>query len=397
MKVPAAVSEGRWLTGDRARAYARIFLVVTLIIALGWVLASRNGVDTTGKPLGTDFLGFYAASSLTREGHPERAYNVVAHSDAGQAVFPSADCCTPPFLYPPSFLLIALPFAWMPYFAALSLWLALTGLAYGLTVRRIGDGSLSMVPIFAFPAVIIEIGHGQTGFLTTALLGFGLLELDRRPLWAGVLLGGLAFKPQLAVLLPFALAFSGRWRVFIAAGVAGFAFTFISLAVFGIATWQGFFNSLPLARAMLVNSLVDPAKLQSAYAAVRVLGGSNGLGWVVQAVVATGAMIAVFYTARLRRSPGADIAAIPAAALLATPYVFDYDLTALSIPLAWLFREGSRTGFHPWEKSILALAFVLPQISRSLASWGKLPLAPLIIAALLVAVLRRSSAIGARD
>jgi alpha-1,2-mannosyltransferase len=397
MTVLGALSEGRWLTADRARAYARIFLIVTLVIALGWILASRNGVDKMGKPLGTDFLGFYAASSLTNAGHPERAYEVVAHSAVGQAVFPSAACCTPPFLYPPPFLLITQPFAWMPYFVALGLWLALTGLAYALAIRRIGEGSLSLVPLFAFPAVIIEIGHGQTGFLTAALLGFGLLELDRRPRWAGVLLGALAFKPHFAVLLPFALAFSGRWRAFIATGLSGIGFTLISLAVFGISTWQAFFDSLPLARAMLVDSLVEPAKLQSAYAAVRVLGGSNELGWVVQAVAATGAMIAVFYTARLRRSPGADIAAIPAAAILATPYVFDYDLTALAIPLAWLFREGSRTGFRPWEKAILALGFILPMISRSLATWGKLPLAPLIIAAVTVAVVRRSSTIGARD
>ncbi len=41
----------------------------------------------------------------------------------------------------------------------------------------------------AFPAVLINVGHGQNGFLTAALLGGALVVLDRRPLFAGILFG----------------------------------------------------------------------------------------------------------------------------------------------------------------------------------------------------------------
>lgn len=48
----------------------------------------------------------------------------------------------------------------------------------------------------AFPAVLINIRHGQNGFLTAALLGGALAVLERRPLLAGILFGLLAYKPR---------------------------------------------------------------------------------------------------------------------------------------------------------------------------------------------------------
>ena len=77
------------------------------------------------------------------------------------------------------------------------------------------------------------------------------------------------------------------------------------------------------------------------------------------------------------------------AALLASPYLLDYDLVLLAIPLAWMAREGVRTGFRPWEKLALLAGFVLPVVSRTIASGLGLPLAPLVIGALFVLVLRR--------
>jgi hypothetical protein len=62
----------------------------------------------------------------------------------------------------------------------------------------------------------------------------------------------------------------------------------------------------------------------------------------------------------------------------------------LGVPLAWVARDSLRTGFLPWEKIILAIAFVLPLASRSIATYAGVPLAPLVIAAVFVLVLRRA-------
>ena len=64
----------------------------------------------------------------------------------------------------------------------------------------------------AFPAVFINLGHGQNGFLTAGLLGAALLSLPRRPLLSGILFGLLAYKPQFGLLIPVALLVAGQWR-----------------------------------------------------------------------------------------------------------------------------------------------------------------------------------------
>ena len=60
--------------------------------------------------------------------------------------------------------------------------------------------------------MLINIGHGQNGFLTAALLGGALVVLDRRPILAGILIGLLVYKPQYGLMIPIVLAVSGRWR-----------------------------------------------------------------------------------------------------------------------------------------------------------------------------------------
>ena len=78
------------------------------------------------------------------------------------------------------------------------------------------------------------------------------------------------------------------------------------------------------------------------------------------------------------------------AALLATPFLLDYDLVLLAVPLAWLAREGLRTGFLPWEKIGLMAGFVLPALSRSFATGLGLPFAPAVLSAVLFLIIRRA-------
>jgi len=94
-----------------------------------------------------------------------------------------------------------------------------------------------------------------------------------------------------------------------------------------------------------------------------------------------------------RRAPrgGAEGPAMIVAALLCSPYLLDYDLILLAVPLAWLLRQGARTGFLDWEKTVMAAAFILPLFSRTLATLARAPIAPLVVGALFVVLLRRGA------
>ena len=57
--------------------------------------------------------------------------------------------------------------------------------------------------------------------------------------------------------------------------------------------------------------------------------------------------------------------------------------------MAWLFREAMRTGFLPYEKTVLLAAFILPLLARPLAMAAHIPLGPIVILALFSIMARR--------
>ena len=387
-RAATALGDCAWLDAGRARAYARILLAVTLVGAAGWIALSPGGVDREGKPIGTDFVSFYAASRLALDGSPELAYDVGAHWAAQKALFGPKLGYTA-FFYPPPALLICLPLALTTYFWSLAAWLAATGYAFYRVLRGYLP-SLDPVAFLAFPAVFVNAAHGQNGFLSAALIGGGLLAMDTNPALAGVLFGAMAFKPHLALAIPFALVFSRRWTTLIAGAATAAAFSAASLAAFGAPTWQGFFAAGGLARSALENNLVGDEKMQSVFAAVRLMHGSLALAWGAQIATALAAVAALWRLERRAFRAAGEPAVIVCAGLLASPFLLDYDLTLLAIPLVCLFRDGLERGFLPFEKAALMLGFALPLISRAAAGAVGVPLAPLTIAALFALSMHRA-------
>jgi len=387
--VLAALRDAEWLNGMRARVYPRLLLAASVGLALIWIVAARSGVDLAGKPLGTDFLSFFAASELTLQGRAGEAYDVSAHWAAQKAVFGPAVGYSA-FFYPPPYLFVCLPLALAPYFGALIVWLAATGAAYWRVLRAWAGPRFEAAALLAFPAILVNAGHGQNGFLSAALIGAGALQLERRPIVAGLLFGGLVYKPQLALMIPIALIASRRWTTFAAAAVAAMTLCAAAYLVWGEPVWRGFLDASPLARAALERHLVGDEKMQSVFAAVRLLHGPLALAYCAQGLTALAAAAALFWLQRRDfRGPG-EAAALVAATLLASPFLLDYDLTLLALPLAYLARQGLERGFAPFEKSVLVLAYLLPLASRILAGGLDLPVAaPTIAATLYFVVCRR--------
>ena len=402
------LKSGRFFDAGRARIYAGLMAGLTAAIAIGWIALSRHGIDPTGKPLGTDFVSFYAASKIALDGAAADAWSIARHGLEEERLFPGERDYTA-FFYPPVFLLVCLPLALMPYLMALGVWLAATGAAAIAVLRRLGRGAdgrarIGLAAMLGFPAVFVNAGHGQNAYLSTALFGGGVLLLDRRPILAGALLGGLVFKPHLAIVLPFALAASGRWRTFFACGASALGLVGVSALLFGLDAWRGFFATSAVARATLEQGLVEPAKMQSVFAAVRLVGGSVAAGYGLQAMVAL--VVILTLTRALRRAAMAgsragarrgetEGAATAAAALLASPFLLDYDLMLLAIPLVVLARTGLERGFRSWEIVVLLAAYILPLVSRSIGLALHMPLGPAVVLAVFVLAVGRIDPAGA--
>jgi alpha-1,2-mannosyltransferase len=387
-KLTVALRDADWLNDERAVGYCRILSAMLAALSLAWVVMSKGGIDVTGKPLGTDFMSFWAASRLAFDGMTAAPWNIPAHHAAQTAVF-GRDVGYAAFFYPPTFLLICWPLALLPYFPALLAWLAVTGAAYVRIVRAFAGDRLGVLPVLAFPAVFINAGHGQNGFLSAALLGGGALMLNSRPILAGLCLGSLVYKPHLGLVIPVALIAAHRWQVFTAAAASAVGTCALSYAAFGEPSWLAFLELTAMARQTLEQGIVGDAKMQSVFATIRLLGGSLTAAYALQVILAVGICAAIFQLQRRAYRCAAEGPVLVAAALLVSPFLLDYDLTLLAIPLAWCASEGLRTGFRPYEKTILLAGFVLPLFSRSVATSLGLPLAPLVLIAVFTIVWRR--------
>ena len=383
-----------WLTATRARDYARMLMGMMLIAVVVWVgwAAVHQGLDPLGKPLGADFPSFWAASRLALDQMPTSAYDEPIHWAVQRAAFSGAPVGYSAFFYPPPYLLACLPLALLPYLPALGAWTLATGASLMAAIRTLTPDRGAALGLAAYPAVFSNLAHGQNAFLTTGLFAASLLGAQARPVLSGLLLGLLVIKPHLALVVPVALLAAGRWRMITAAALSSIAACLAAWLVFGDETWLAFLQASPIARQALEQNLVGDAKMQSLFAAVRLMGGPVPLAWTLQIALSLGVIGALAHLVRKTRNVTAQAAMTACAALLASPFLLDYDLMLAALPLLWLLREGRRTGFRPWEKTVMLAAFVLPLVSRLLAGNLHLPTAPLVLAALFAVVVRRAAA-----
>ena len=165
----------------------------------------------------------------------------------------------------------------------------------------------------------------------------------------------------------------------------------MSLAIFGAQTWQAFFASIAFTRQVVLEQGGSGfEKLQSAFAAARLWGFSVATAYALQAATSLIAALAVIWIWRRTANFELHAAALATAVLLTTPYMMDYDLVILALPIAWIALEGRRTSFLTWEKSLLAFVWTLPLFARSLAGHALIPVAPLAMLLLLADIARRA-------
>jgi alpha-1,2-mannosyltransferase len=375
---------------SRVLAYGGIALAIELVLFVFLIAGTHGFIVPLQQPTTTDFASFYAAGSLADAGTPALAYDQVAHYAAEQRA--TAPGITYQFFYyPPIFLILCAALARLPYLAAFIVFEAATLLLYLTVAHKIlrEDHGAMIAPLLAFPSVFWTLGLGQNAFLTAALFGAALLLVDRRPIMSGILFGLLAYKPHFGLLIPVALAASGRWRSFGAAAGSAAALVLVSLLWFGMDTWRDYLTLAIGSPATYENGRIDFAGFVSPFGAARLLDVSPVAAYVFQGVATCLAAWFVAFVWRRDLSLPLRAATLAAATLAAMPVVLLYDLMTAAIAALWLIRAGRAQGFLPWEKAGLAALFLVPLFSRDLGAASHLPLAPLALMALLALIVAR--------
>ena len=292
------------------------------------------------------------------------------------------------WLYPPTFLLMVLPFSFLPYFVALAIWLISTFSIYFGAIRRIAPSPQTFWLTLAFPGTFQNFIHAQNGFLSAALFGWGLFLVDRFPFWGGTLLGLLAYKPQLAALVPVALIAGRRWKALAGAGFSASVFALASILILGKDVWAAFLHNIPFAKKLAESGALPIFKMGTVFNAALLAGASFEVAHILQAIIMVAVAAVVFGVWWQDVSLPIRGAVLVLGTLLFTPYALPYEFVLLALPLAWLGWEGHTKGWLPAEQPLLLLGWLLP-LFIPLLGLTHLQLTPLILVALMVMALRR--------
>jgi hypothetical protein len=169
----------------------------------------------------------------------------------------------------------------------------------------------------------------------------------KRSVAAGLALSVLAIKPQLALLVPVCLLFSGHARIFVAWLVATVVMVFVAIAMLGPEGLLRYRDVLALA------SQWEPTRRYA-------IDGPLGTGphvYVIQAIVVA---VAVFASWRQRNGDVARPIAIGlVASLLFTPYVGFQDF-AMLVMAGWL---TIRSGASSIQVAVMVIGYALIELA----------------------------------
>jgi hypothetical protein len=366
--------------------------------AIAWaqrtLALARNGwVDENAMPFGGDFVTFWAASRLALEGRALEAFDSDVFFAVQDAPLPGNAAH---FLwnYPPTFHLFVLPLGLVDVVTATWLWWLIGIPLYLAALWRVCPRTETLVLGLASSATLLNLAHGQNGFLLTAIFVGGMaLVLRDRPVLGGLLLGCLAIKPHFGVLLPIALAFGRRPRAFAATAVSLGAWCAVSTAVFGLEYWSVFLSNLSIVGQAIDTGDLAAEKLVTPYVFARTAGLTGVAGAIqVASTLLAGAAVAWAFT---RDRPWGATATLLVATTLCSPYLFDYDLVLIVGAAAFAAVDRRENGALTGEWAIWLVAGLLPIAFAPLATATGLQFGPVVTGVLLatcVAAVGRSSA-----
>ena len=338
--------------------------LAALALATIFVLCGAAAVFIAYKgSVAPDFLSFWAAGRMAAGGHAASVYDLALHHSAEARAIPGVSVL--PFPYPPFVLPLFVPFGMLPFWIGFAAWLGATAALYLLVTRRWIEARFAL----AQAAAAANFITGQNGFLTAGIFVGGTRQVASRPFLAGAILGLLAFKPQLAILLPVALIAGREWRA-IAGGIASsLVLLALGLILFGAASYSHFLAILPHFSRWLSAGRWPWGELASPFALLRWFGVPMAAALAVHACIALTAAAVTAWAWAFKSERRAEILA--AATLLVPPYLFTYDALLLTLPLAWLVRKRE----HRLESVGVCILALLPVIAYFRPFPNTIPLA----------------------
>jgi hypothetical protein len=369
----------------RARLLLFSSLGLSLVAPIVWWFYRPTGlsIDIGGHPFGVDFANIWAAPRIAAQHGVMILFDHDAYHDQAAAIF-GTNIMRMEWSYPPTMLLFATPLSLLPYYFVLIAW-TLGGFALyaAVVLHRVAPAARGVGLLFLLlaPASVVTIVVGQNSFFTAAIVLGGIVLLDRRPWLAGVLFGLLVVKPHLVLLVPVALVAVGAWRTIASAALTAGLLVAASAAIWGVDPWIAWWTKtcahvyLVLAQFEQFHTFMMP----SVFASARAIGLSPAAANIVQAVAALSVALTTLLIFRQTRDVALRALLLTSGAFLVSPYVFNYDMTAMTGALLWVML--SAVPASRLDALTFGAAWVLPA-----AIWYMRPLGADVWSLVIVAV-----------
>jgi Glycosyltransferase family 87 len=307
--------------------------VASLILIVGPVLLSAGGT------LGYDYHAY--ANAAERLLHGQALYDPSVNVAGGFAIY----------LYPPPFVLLALPFDLLAGGLEPGAWIAAMAAAFlvGAALLPVGREirwAIVLLGGLSWP-LAYSLKLGQVGPLLFLLFAAGWRWLDRPGRLGAAIALGTIVKLQPAILFGWA-ALTRRWRAIgIGLALLVIAALLATLAT-GLATWTDYVELL-----RRVSSPVTTAHNFTPGAIAFQLGASETVAAVIQ-LVSTAAVIAFTLWVAVSRPAEVSYLTVATASQLLSPLLWDHYAMLLLLPVAWLLEQ------RRWWAALIPLATATP-------------------------------------
>ncbi|MBS0640325.1 MAG: DUF2029 domain-containing protein [Proteobacteria bacterium] len=375
-----------------------LFVFCALCGLAGWALWTF----ILAREAGQDWMVFYTAIRTYFDGELGRVFDghwVTETINRRYADWLWLPLNYHPWLYPPHFLLLLLPFGLLPFAASYALFLALT---FALLVMVLANVSRPGLPIWfitaallLFPQTAFIAFTGQNSFLTAALLIAGIGLLERQPVLAGLILGIISYKPQLFLMIPVALLAGRHWAAILAGIASTAALALASVAVFGTAVWQDWLHTMLASGGDTYQEWVLAARRggQSLYACLLALGVPPLVCDLAQGAATLASAGIVWWGFRRKMPVDLRLMLLLAAVVFAAPHLSCQDAILLAAAALLLFRRIGDTRPYTGETPLIGAIWFAELFSPpALLKLGLI--VPVVIALFMAAVIRRARSGG---
>jgi hypothetical protein len=400
----------------REKTVLGLIIICVALLCISWQFGL---IPRAGRPIraGQDLLGSYAAGQIVRQGHATDMYDRHAVAATEQRIMQqngiTGDSRFLPWMNPPFAALPFVPLAAMPYRPAVIAWLAINIALAGICLSLLGgmlpeDLSrprtmlLWLAIVFSMPFWQAMYAQQNTFVSLVLLCSVTHCWLSGRGFWAGVFVGLMLFKPQLAMVIAAVLGISMG-----AEAIVGFGVVAIGLPAITAWTLPGtltaYLHQLPptihwLQMELHYNwgrqttlqgfwrlAIQGHAAGETALLA-RLLAGAGAAAFGIPLVIAAWRTRGGDRSAR-RRLIAAAIVATP----LIAPYYMDYDLLLLAVGAVLTITEKPPLSGGLMGKGIAAAWFAVAialYLNPFIAADGRWNVAVIAIVAMAVLLLR---------